>query len=221
MPIIENAVILAAGAGTRLGKGIPKSLVKVSGRMIIDYQLELLRDIPNVYVVVGYQEGDVIDAVRSSREDAVIVRNPSFMTRSNFHSLYLGARAFRDPFISLDGDLLMNRSEFDRFLRAVYMVNEDDFLLGITESKTEDAVFVHLNEQSEIIKFSRREKSRYEWTGPVYFGRGANIQARDTFDGYQFEFLMQFAHLKSFPLNLFEIDTPNDLAYTEMNFKFN
>lgn len=220
MPAVENAVILAAGAGTRLGMGKPKCLVELAGRMIVDYQMELLRNVPNVHVVVGYQEKAVIDAVRALRADVVFVRNPSYMTRSNFHSLYLGARTFQKPFISLDGDLLMTRAEFDRFLAAGAAAGEDDFLLGVTEAKTDDAVFVHLDDRGDIAKFSRSEKGKYEWTGPIYVGRRARMAEQEAFDGYQFEFLMQFDRLRAFPIHLFEIDTPNDFAYVEKNFRF-
>jgi len=220
MPAVENAVILAAGSGTRLGMGKPKCLVELAGRMIIDYQLELLRNVPNVHVVVGYQENRVIDAVRAIRDDVVFVRNPSYMTRSNFHSLYLGARTFQKPFISLDGDLLMTRAEFDRWLAACAEAGGDDFLLGVTEAKTDDAVFVHLDERGAIAKFSRSEKGKYEWTGPIYIGRRARMAEQEAFDGYQYEFLMQFDKLKAFPINLFEIDTPNDFAFVENNFRF-
>lgn len=220
MQSIKNAVILAAGAGTRLGMDKQKCLVQLAGRMIIDYQLELLRNVPNVHVVVGYQEEAVIKAVRDLRDDVVFVRNPSYMTRSNFHSLYLGARTFKTPFISLDGDLLMKRSEFDKFLVAAAAVGENDFLLGVTEAKTDDAVFAHLDEQNNIIKFSRSEKSKYEWTGPIYIGKHARMSKQESFDGYQFEFLMQFPRLKAFALELYEIDTPNDLAFVKANFKF-
>jgi choline kinase len=200
--------------------GKPKCLVELAGRMIIDYQLELLRNVPNVHVVVGYQENRVIDAVRAIRDDVVFVRNPSYMTRSNFHSLYLGARTFQKPFISLDGDLLMTRAEFDRWLAACAEAGGDDFLLGVTEAKTDDAVFVHLDERGAIAKFSRSEKGKYEWTGPIYIGRRARMAEQEAFDGYQYEFLMQFDKLKAFPINLFEIDTPNDFAFVENNFRF-
>lgn len=43
--ITAHAVILAAGAGTRLGlltDGRPKCLVPVEGRALVDYQLEAL-----------------------------------------------------------------------------------------------------------------------------------------------------------------------------------
>ncbi len=220
MPLIENAVILAAGAGTRLGRGIPKCLVEVAGRKLIDYQLDLLKAIPNIHVVVGFQEATVIEAVRSLRKDVVFVRNPSFMTRSNFHSLYLGARSFKKPFISLDGDLLVTRSEFDRFIAASAAADEDDFLLGVTEAKTDDAVFAHLDENRWIRHFSRFEKSNYEWTGPIFIGKRARISEQESFDGYQFEFLSRFDKLRAFPLAVYEIDTPGDFAFVETHFRF-
>ena len=37
MQTVENVVIAAAGMGKRLGMGIPKALVDVDGRKIIDY----------------------------------------------------------------------------------------------------------------------------------------------------------------------------------------
>lgn len=220
MPAVENVVILAAGTGTRLGFGKPKCLVEIAGRMIIDYQLELLRNVPNVYIVVGFQEKEVIDAVRAIRDDVVFVRNPSYISRSNFHSLYLGARAFQKPFIGLDGDLLTTRDEFDRFLDACAVAEAEDFLLGVTEAKTDDAVFAHVNSQGIIEKFSRSEKSKYEWTGPIYIGARARMWEMESYDGYQYEFMRQFDCLKAFPINIFEVDTPNDLAFVENNFQF-
>ena len=220
MSLVENAVILAAGAGTRLGLGTPKCLVELAGRSLIDYQLELLKSVPNVHVVVGFQEVAVIDAVRAIRQDVVFVRNPNFMTRGNFHSLYLGARSFQKPFISLDGDLLMAKSEFSRFLAACEAAGDDDFLLGVTDAKTDDAVFAHLDDCGVVSMFSRFEKSPYEWTGPLFVGNRARIFEQESYDGYQFEFLMQFDKLKAFPLKLYEIDTQNDFAFVAKNFRF-
>lgn len=56
MSSVENVVIAAAGMSTRLGVGRPKCLVEVCGRKIIEYQLALLKEIPHVYMVVGFCE---------------------------------------------------------------------------------------------------------------------------------------------------------------------
>ena len=53
-----NAIIIAAGSGERISNGtknIPKSMVKVNGKPIIEYQLSVLKKagINEVYVVTG------------------------------------------------------------------------------------------------------------------------------------------------------------------------
>src|SRR5690606_7919343 len=57
---VETAVICAAGTGSRLGVGVPKCLISVDGRSIIDRQLDLLVDVPDVRVAVGYREDLVV-----------------------------------------------------------------------------------------------------------------------------------------------------------------
>jgi bifunctional UDP-N-acetylglucosamine pyrophosphorylase/glucosamine-1-phosphate N-acetyltransferase/UDP-N-acetylglucosamine pyrophosphorylase len=51
------AVVLAAGKGTRMKSELPKVLVPVAGRPMIDYVLDTLAaaDIADVIVVVGYR----------------------------------------------------------------------------------------------------------------------------------------------------------------------
>ena len=78
MSIIKHAVISAAGMGTRLGLNMPKCLLQFSGVSIIKHQLELLKDIEDIRVVVGFMEEDVINVVKSIRNDAVFVRNPHY-----------------------------------------------------------------------------------------------------------------------------------------------
>ena len=53
MQHVENIIIAAAGRGKRLGLGLPKCLVRVQNRAIIEYQLHLVRHIPHVRLVVG------------------------------------------------------------------------------------------------------------------------------------------------------------------------
>ena len=53
-----NAIIIAAGSGRRISnnaKNIPKSMVKVNGKSIIEYQLSVLNKagINEVYVITG------------------------------------------------------------------------------------------------------------------------------------------------------------------------
>ena len=53
MSPIKHAIVSAAGIGSRLGLNTPKCLVRVGGLRIIDYQLELLRDVEDVVPRAG------------------------------------------------------------------------------------------------------------------------------------------------------------------------
>ena len=89
---VKNAVICAAGLGSRLGLNVPKCLVPIGSEKLIYYLLQLVKDIENVHIVVGYKEEEVIKYVRSIRNNVVFVRNPNYNTTSNSHSLYLGSK---------------------------------------------------------------------------------------------------------------------------------
>ncbi|MEX0784109.1 MAG: NTP transferase domain-containing protein [Dehalococcoidia bacterium] len=66
-----RAVVLAAGDGGRLGphtEALPKALVPVGGRPIIQYTLESLAEagVEEAVVVTGYRQGQLLAALRES-----------------------------------------------------------------------------------------------------------------------------------------------------------
>ena len=60
MKLSRTIVIGCAGAGTRLGWGIPKALIEVAGKSLLTRHLENLRDEEDIRIVVGYQAEKVI-----------------------------------------------------------------------------------------------------------------------------------------------------------------
>jgi choline kinase len=211
---VKNAVICAAGIGSRLELDMPKCLVEVNGHKIIYYLLKVLENVPNIRVVVGFKEDEVIDYVRSIRKDVVFVRNPDYRSTSNSYSLYLGSKDLQEPFINIDGDNLITRENFQKFVDAII---PDQELIGVTESFTEDAVFTRLDEQGNITEFSREKISNYEWTGLAYF---AKIKIRKE-GKYIYQELESQLPAKACIVECFEVDTPQDLEYVSRNFKFN
>src|SRR5690554_2474011 len=86
---VKNVVICAAGLGSRLGLDTPKCLVKLGKHRLIYYLLETLKAVENISIVVGFKEEEVIEYVKSIREDVVFVRNPDYSTTTNSYSLHL------------------------------------------------------------------------------------------------------------------------------------
>lgn len=208
----KHAIISAAGLGSRLGLNIPKCLIEINGKPLIEYQLELLKGIEDVRIVVGFMEHKVIDCVRKLREDVVFVRNPDYKTTSNAFSVHLGTKDLKEPFIIIDGDLLIEKSSFDAFLNRCDGSNS---IIGITKSKTEDAVFVTIDEkQKKMTKFHRTPKGEYEWTGIAYL-KGIPIQKSGK---YVFSEIEPHLPLAYHDIVCYEIDTPDDLDLAINNF---
>lgn len=198
-------MISAAGLGSRLELNMPKCLVEIGGRKVIDYQLDLLREIEDLRIVVGFMEEAVISHVREIRNDVLFVRNPDYRTTSNSYSLYLATKDLPEPFVAIDGDLLIDPASFDEFLVRCHGPKS---VIGITESKTEEAVFVELDDSGEnVVAFTRERRSAYEWSGLAYL---ASIAIHRN-QGYLYREIEQHIPLPAQKVKCFEIDTPEDL----------
>lgn len=202
MSNVKHAVISAAGLGSRLGLDMPKCLLEINHKPIIEYQLDLLRDVEDVRVVVGFLEEQVIKKVRGIRPDAVFVRNPLYQTTSTAYSLYLATRDLKTPFLIMDGDLLIEPGSFRRFLQGC---GEPDSIIGVTRAKTEDAVFVDIRGE-RIHQFYRSPAMEFEWCGIAYLA-GIGINGGDTFI---YEELQRKCPLRYSEITCYEIDTPAD-----------
>ena len=203
---INTAVICAAGLGSRLGLDTPKCLVEIGGHPLIYYLLNVLHDVPNIRMVVGFKEEAVMECVRNIRRDVVFVRNPTYRTTTNSYSLYLGSHDLNVPFLNIDGDMYISRENYLKFVDGI-KTGED--LIGVSVSYTEDAVNVLLDDEKRVTGFSREKVSNYEWTGIAYL---ANIKIRKE-GKYVYQELERYLHIQSQEISCFEIDTPQDLEY--------
>lgn len=63
--MITEAIILAGGKGSRLGLDIPKALVSINGKTLIQRQVRYLfsQGIKNIVLALGYDAYKIIDAV--------------------------------------------------------------------------------------------------------------------------------------------------------------
>jgi choline kinase len=100
-----KAIILAAGAGRRLGSDIPKPLTNlVNGKTIMDFQVECLSKIvgvKNIIVVVGYKK----EMILSKFPHLSFVDNDAFMRTNTSKSLLLALRNINDDVMWLNGDV--------------------------------------------------------------------------------------------------------------------
>jgi choline kinase len=204
MQYIKHAIISAAGFGSRLGMNSPKCIVDVHGKPIIYYLLELLQDIQDVRVVVGYMEEKVIDCVRQIRPDVTFVRNPLYHSTSNSYSLHLATKDLSEPYVIIDGDLLVHKEQFKDFISLC--ANDGVSRICVTESKSEEAVFTDLDSSGNLIGFSRVVNTGTEWSGIAYLNN-VKILANQN---YVFEELKSILPVKAYEMEVYEVDTPED-----------
>lgn len=160
----RSVVISAAGVGSRLGLGQTKSLIKLQGVPLIHLQLEQFRHVSDLRIVVGFQASSLIDEVCSIRKDIIFVFNHDYFHSKTGASLYLGGKHANEMIIAWDGDLLVHPDDIVQCIEA-----EQEFI-GVSQKVSEDAVFVKLNEQEQVVSFSR-DDGDYEWSGPAAIRR--------------------------------------------------
>lgn len=145
-----QAVILAAGKGTRMGaltKDTPKSMLKVAGKSILEWKLEALPDtITEVIIVTGYL-GNIINETFGSAYNG---KKISYVTQPNLASgtmdALISARPLlRGVFLVMNGDDIHSKEDLEQCV-------QNDWALAV--SHTEDlrsASCVVTNAAGEII----------------------------------------------------------------------
>jgi choline kinase len=213
MPHVDHLVIACAGVGSRLGLGVPKALIDLGGQTLLRRLLRATRCVPDVRVVVGFQEEDVIAEVFRCRPDALIVRNPAFLTTSTLTSFARGAEGLRSKTLFMDGDLVVDADEFERFRLEA---SRHDQLYGHCPARSDDPVYVHLDPVSgQVLRFSRNERSAREWASVFCCNPQQTFFARPIADqrsGSVFEWLAAMLPLPGASIDVAEVDTPSDLA---------
>ena len=116
--MMKQAVILAAGAGTRIravANGTPKCLLPVGGVPLIEHQLRVLRQvgIDRVCVLVGYAADRVEALVGGACE---CIRNERFADTNSLYSLLLARRWVSGPFVLLNSDVFAHPDIYHRVL---------------------------------------------------------------------------------------------------------
>lgn len=119
-PISEYDIafgILSAGVGNKIKSYEPRSLLKISGKTIIDTQIDIIRGFfanPDIVVAVGTHANRVIKKIR---EKVRVVENQLYLTSNSAESMRLVFNnATAENFMFCHGDIVFN----DAVLHANY-----------------------------------------------------------------------------------------------------
>lgn len=212
MPAPRHVVITAAGIGSRLGMNLPKCLVAVSGKCIIDYQLDLLSDVEDVRMVVGFKRDLVIEHVRRRRSNVTFVLNHAYASTTVLESLFLGARGLAEPFVALDGDVIPEPRSFRAFLDCC---GRHVPLTSFCKAASSQPVYADIEvdgDTTQLTALKRAPEGAWEWPGISYL-HPRMVEPNSTF---VYEMIVKHLPMPAVEVNCWEIDTPDDMQQAEV-----
>ena len=122
-----KAVILAAGQGTRLRpitNDLPKCLVQVNQKPMMQYQLESITQIgiTECVIVVGFKRNMIERYFGSNfcNTNLIYIENDRFQETNNLYSLWLARNQLLDDIILLEGDVLFHHSLLEEVHQSVH-----------------------------------------------------------------------------------------------------
>lgn len=158
---IEQALILAAGRGVRMGHrghSIPKGFIEVGGQSLVTRSLALLMQsgIRDVTIVTGhlaecYEQLPPVAGITVST-----LHNPLYAERGSFESLRVGLAAMRGSFLLLESDIIYEPRALATVLASVH----ESVILTSGPTGAGDEVYVWADEAGGTHRFRGMSKQR-------------------------------------------------------------
>ena len=136
---IRKAIILSAGKGSRLlplTAQRPKCLIRLAGRSLLDWQLDVLggAGIEDIVVVTGFAD-HLVDAVTAKRPGVRTFFNPFYHVADNLGSVWMAREEFDQDTLLLNGDTLVS----DRLLQRVLAADTGPIAVTVDEKDDYDS----------------------------------------------------------------------------------
>ena len=199
MSTAKSVIISCAGIGSRLGLATTKALIKINGKSLIQYQLEQLKDVSDIRIVVGFQAKEVIEEVMKYRQDVIFVYNHNYFETKTGTSFYLGAKDGNEYAFEIDGDLLVHPDDMQELLKT------DGEWIAYADITSDDAIMVRTDEAGNVLSFSRKNGD-YEWTGPCLIRKDRLKYSSENV----FNQLEPYLPIRGIKIRACDIDTYND-----------
>ena len=144
-----DALILAAGRGTRMG-GIdkPKCLLDIGGTSIISNQIKHFKNvgINRIFIVTGYNS-ELIHSYLN--DDFTFLHNTEYANTNNLYSVWSAKDSLDDDFICVYGDLLFHKEILDSCIQ-----NNSDICLVIEKNIRSETMKVRI-ENNLIVEVNK------------------------------------------------------------------
>lgn len=184
------SVIIPAAGKDPLFKDIPKSMIKIGKKTILERQLEIIKKIGlrNINLIRGYK-GEKINL-----KDIKYYDNKDYIKKHSLHSLFCAEEEMKNEFILIYSDILFNENILKNLLQSKadivllidnsyrYHKHEIDKKLDLVLCREKKARHYRTLQPSKMVEIRKigknipKEEANYEFIGMAYFSKeGANI----------------------------------------------
>jgi len=168
-----KAIILSAGIGSRLGdtgKKIPKCLLKLGDKTLLERQIEILNScgirLEDVIVIIG-EEGEAWNKENQERVKKIhsnIIINNQNVKKNQTYSLWLAIKDLEENTLCIDGDTIFKKEIIEKMLDSKY----PSVLLTRNGEKTEKRLRVSI-QNDRILEIGKEVESERIYTPLLKF----------------------------------------------------
>ncbi len=154
--MIETAVILAAGRGSRLKEitdDRPKGFIVLNELPIIEESILKLIDagMRKIYIGTGYHSEKYDDLAKEYDVTVTCIRNELYATSGSMYTLYRMKEQIKEDFLLLESDLIYDRHGLDQVIRSPW----PDTLLTSGRTNSGDEAYVEINQKNCLVNVSK------------------------------------------------------------------
>jgi len=160
-----NAIIIAAGSGKRISKevkNIPKSMVKVNGKSIIEYQLKVLKQagINEIYVITGPNSD------KFNLENVKYVKDQNYANHDILGSLMEAKKFLKDDVLVLYSDIIFESKIIQQVLDSKESIsiaidmNWEKMYEDRTEHPKSEAENIQLDKMKRLVKIKKNIQNK-------------------------------------------------------------
>jgi CTP:phosphocholine cytidylyltransferase-like protein/thiamine kinase-like enzyme len=171
---VDNAIILAAGFGSRfipVTFEIPKGLVPVKGKPLLERQIEQLREagIRDIIIVTGYRREAF--SYLKEKYGVRLVYNKDYAVKNNLSSLYYARRFLKNSYIIYSDNWLEKNLFHDAEERSWYSC--------VYKEGETDEWCVSSDENDKITGVSIGGRDSWVMYGPVFLGEEFSVPFKE------------------------------------------
>lgn len=223
---IHQAIITAAGAGSRMKSGVSKPMTKVGDKKLIQYGIDCLIDygIKNIYIIYSTFSEDILK-LKKIYSDIIFIKQEN--VKGSLSTFNFISTICTPPFLILDCDIIFSQRDFNNMLKSI---EKDDSIYGyfavVSNPELDSPKYIKLKD-NKIIDFDKKQFLDGYAGGMIYlWNKFPNKESKEFLkkSNSLAEFYNQFVKkevIKAMFINeLLDLDTMEDVIRVEKKLKY-